>query len=252
MNNQVAVLILTFNEEKNIAECIASASFADEIVVVDSGSTDRTVSIAQELGAKCIYHSMEEGFAEQRNFALKQTNADWVFYLDADERLDSGVAGEIREIVATKNPVAYQILRMNVIFGKQVKYGGHSPDWSLRLYPRMAVKWEGKVHEHAKVEVPIRSMKSHMLHYTYTSWDRYFYKFNQYTTILAEQMHSRGKCPKITDFIIRPWVAFIRFYILKSGWRDGMTGLIFALFHSFYTLTKYVKLYYLGKETSRK
>jgi glycosyltransferase involved in cell wall biosynthesis len=249
--NRIAVLILTYNEESNIEDCIKSASFADEVIIIDSGSVDRTEEISRQLGAKFIYHSFS-GFAAQRNFALTQTNAEWVFYLDADERITPEAAEEIRKIVAQEPIAAYQILRTNVIFGQPVKYGGHSPDLSLRLYPRTSVHWEGKVHEHAEVNVPIRKMNAFMLHYTYQSWDRYFFKFDQYTTILAEEMYQRGKKMKLTDILIRPWYAFLRFYILKSGWRDGMTGLIFALLHAFYTMTKYIKLYYLGKEGSSK
>lgn len=252
MPNRIAVLILTYNEETNIADCIKSAAFADEIVVIDSGSSDRTESIAREMGTKFVYHSFEEGFAAQRNFALTQTEAEWIFYLDADERLTSEAASEIRHIVENGPVAAYQILRMNVIFGQPVKHGGHAPDLSLRLYPRTSIRWEGKVHEHANVEVPIRTMNTSMLHYTYTSWSRYFFKFDQYTSFLAQQMHEKGKKMKISDILVRPWFAFFKFYILKSGWRDGMTGLIFALLHAFYTMTKYIKLHYLEKEGSSK
>ena len=248
MVKKLAVLILTYNEEKNIEECVGSVSFADEIIVIDSGSTDQTCQLAEKLGVKFVYHPMNEGFAGQRNFALQQTGADWVLYLDADERITPELAGEIQEIVKKDEQYAYQILRNNVVFGQHVGYGGHSPDYSLRLYPRLAISWEGVVHEQAKVTLPIRKSKNGMLHYTYTSWDRYFFKFNQYTTMMAEKMLENGKKTKITDITLRPCFAFFRFYILKSGWRDGKIGFIMAAYHAFYTMTKYVKLYYLRKE----
>ena len=248
MVKKLAVLILTYNEEKNIEECVGSVSFADEIIVIDSGSTDQTCQLAEKLGVKFVYHPMDEGFAGQRNFALQQTGADWVLYLDADERITPELAGEIQEIVKKDEQYAYQILRNNVVFGQHVGYGGHSPDYSLRLYPRLAISWEGVVHEQAKVTLPIRKSKNGMLHYTYTSWDRYFFKFNQYTTMMAEKMLENGKKTKITDITLRPCFAFFRFYILKSGWRDGKIGFIMAAYHAFYTMTKYVKLYYLRKE----
>ena len=248
MVKKLAVLILTYNEEKNIEECVASVSFADEIIVIDSGSTDQTCQLAEKLGVKFVYHPMDEGFAGQRNFALQQTGADWVLYLDADERITPELAGEIQEIVQKDEQYAYEILRNNVVFGQHVGYGGHSPDYSLRLYPRLAISWEGVVHEQAKVTLPIRKSKNGMLHYTYTSWDRYFFKFNQYTTMMAEKMLENGKKTKITDITLRPCFAFFRFYILKSGWRDGRIGFIMAAYHAFYTMTKYVKLYYLRKE----
>lgn len=248
MEKKLAVLILTYNEEKNIEECVGSVSFADEIILIDSGSMDQTCQIAEKLGAKFVYHLMNEGFAGQRNFALQQTLADWVLYLDADERITPELALEIKEIVEKDEQYAYEILRRNVVFGQAVSYGGHSPDLSLRLYPRSAISWQGMVHEQANVTLPLRQTKHAMLHYTYTSWDRYFFKFNQYTTMMAEQMGKRGKKARIIDIILRPWFAFLKFYVFKSGWRDGKIGFILAAFHAFYTMAKYVKLYYLPKE----
>ena len=252
MIHKIAVLILTYNEEKNIEECVSSASFAHEVIVIDSGSTDSTMEITQRLGAKFAYHPMNEGFAGQRNFALTQTEADWVLYLDADERITPELAGEIQEVIQQQEQCAYQILRRNVVFGQHVKYGGHSPDWSLRLYPRMAISWEGVVHEQANVTLPIKKLKNHMFHHTYTSWERYFFKFNQYTTMVAEKMLEKGKKANMTDIVVRPWFGFMRFYLFKSGWRDGKIGFILAVFHAFYTMAKYVKLYYLQREWGRK
>lgn len=248
MNNKIAVLILTFNEENNIRQCIESVTFADEVMIIDSGSTDHTLDIASSLGAKVVSHAMTEGFAGQRNFALQQTQAEWVLFLDADERITPELAVEIQEILRVGEAFAYNILRRNIIFGQEVGYGGHSPDFSLRLYPRTAISWQGLVHEQANVTLPIKKTKYAMLHYTYMSWDRYFFKFNQYTTMMAEKMLENGKKTNITDIVLRPWFAFIRFYILKSGWRDGKIGFIMAVYHAFYTMTKYVKLYYLRKE----
>ena len=250
MLNKLAVLILTYNEEKNIEACVQSVSFADEVILIDSGSTDNTATIANKLGAKCIYNPMNEGFAGQRNFALTQTEAEWVLYLDADERITPELGAEIQQVIQNKEQCAYKILRRNIVFGQHVEYGGHSPDWSLRLYPRTAISWEGMVHEQANVTVPVQKLTQHMFHHTYTSWDRYFFKFNQYTTMMAEQMLKKGKKTRMTDIVLRPWFAFIRFYILKSGWRDRQIGFIMAVYHAFYTMTKYVKLHYLRKERS--
>lgn len=247
MSKKLAVLILTYNEEKNIVDCINTVKFADEIIVIDSGSTDCTVELAESAGAKVVYHAMEQGFAAQRNFALTQTDLDWVMYLDADERITLDLAEEIKSIVHIDDKAGYEILRMNIVFGKMVKYGGHSPDYSLRLYPRTAIRWEGAVHEQAIVSLPIKRLKNVMHHHTYTDWDRYFFKFNQYTTLMAQQMYAKGKRAKFSDITLRPLFAFIRFYMLKSGWRDGKIGFIFAVLHAFYTMAKYVKLDYLQK-----
>lgn len=252
MDKKIAVLILTYNEEKNIEDCLRSVDFADEVIIIDSGSTDKTIEIAEKMGAKCVYHPMNEGFAGQRNFALTQTQAQWVLYLDSDERITPELGAEIQQVIQKTEQCAYNILRMNIVFGQQVKYGGHSPDWSLRLYPRTAISWEGLVHEQANVTLPIEKLTHHMFHHTYTSWDRYFFKFNQYTAMMAEQMDRRGKRASFADIVLRPIAGFLRFFVFKSGWRDGKIGFILAVFHGFYTMAKYVKLYYLQKESQNK
>lgn len=245
MANRLAVLVLTYNEEKNIRECLESVAFADELVVVDSGSQDLTLEIAREMGAICHVHPMTEGFAGQRNFALRQTKAEWVLFLDADERITPEAAKEIALIVERGEPYAYEILRRNIAFGQKVSHGGHAPDYSLRLYPRNSISWQGVVHEAALVSLPVRRLEHHMWHYTYVSWEKYIFKLNQYTTMMAQKMHEQGKCASFADILFRPWFGFIKFYILKSGWRDGKVGFFLACFHIFYTLAKYVKLYEL-------
>ena len=134
--SRLAILILTRNEEVHIEACMESASFADEIVVVDSGSTDRTQAIAESMGARFVTHPMgDDGFAGQRNFALTQTTADWVFYLDADERIEAAAAEEIRRIVSEDLPAAYRVERKNIVFGQLMRHGGHRPDFVYRLRP---------------------------------------------------------------------------------------------------------------------
>lgn len=246
---KVAVLILTYNEEKNIVDCIKSAAFADEIILIDSGSTDQTQSLAESLGARVVVHPMDEaGFAGQRNFALEETQAEWAFYLDADERLTPAAGEEIRSIVDKNESAAWEIKRMNIVFGQMMRYGGYSPDWSMRLYPRTAVHWQGAVHENAQLDLPIKQMQEVMHHYTCTDWNRYFVKLNQYTTLMAEKMRDDGKKSSMAAMLLHPPFAFIRVYILQRGFLEGRLGLILALLHGFYTLTKYVKLYYLQRE----
>ena len=248
MQPRLAILILTYNEEKNIGPCMDSAAFADEIVVIDSGSTDQTAVIVAEKGGKVVVHPMTEGFAGQRNFALTQTQAEWVLFLDADERLAPDVAEEVRRIMERGDAFAYEILRKNIVFGQPVFHGGHAPDWSLRFYPRAAIRWEGIVHEAAKVTLPVKRLQACMFHHTYQDWERYFFKLNQYTTLLAQKMHESGKRSSFKDICFRPAAGFFKFYVLKSGWRDGKMGFILAVFHAFYTMAKYVKLWTLQRK----
>ncbi len=246
MKKTVAVVILTYNEEKNIAACLESAAFADERIVIDSGSSDATREIAAGLGANVFVHAMaDQGFAGQRNYALECSAADWFLYLDADERLTPELSDEIIELVNQEEIAAYEILRRNIVFGKKILHGGHAPDFCCRLFPRTAVKWRGLVHEEAVVEIPIKRMQHFMWHHTYTSWQRYFLKFDQYTTLMAKKMHEKGKRSRLSDIILRPVGGFIKFYILKQGWRDGRMGFVLASLHFLYVMLKYQKLYEL-------
>ena len=248
---RLAVLILTKNEEKNIVDCIRSAAFADEILVIDSGSTDRTQQLAERIGARFIAHPMNDGgFAGQRNYALTQTDAEWVFYLDADERLTPAAVNEIKKIVAADKQIAYRIKRSNVVFGQMMKYGGCAPDWSDRLFPRVSVHWQGKVHEYAETELAMRMMTYGMEHYTYAEWNRYFEKFNHYTTMAAQAICQSGKPVGKKTAIAHALFAFFRNYILRRGVCDGFFGFIMAIMASVYTLVKYLKVinyYRLGK-----
>jgi len=252
-NITLAAIILTYNEEQNIKACIESVQFADEIVVIDSGSSDETSRIAKQCGARVIVHPMgPDGFAGQRNLAVSVIDADWLVYVDADERMTSEVADEIKQILAKNEPGAWKIKRMNIVFGQMMQYGEHGPDYVVRLFPRDSVNWVGIVHEHPESKLPVHKMQAVMHHYTYTNWNRYFIKFNQYTTMMADKMQERGKKAHLHDLIIRPWFAFFRFYILKLGFLDGKMGFVFAVFHGFYTFSKYVKLYYWqGKQVGK-
>lgn len=240
---KLAVIILTHNEEQHVAACIQSAAFADEILVIDDCSTDRTRALAESAGARVIEHSLNGDFAAQRNFALAQTDADWVLYIDADERINMQTEQELRRVMAEDARAVYAIKRINVVFGRRMYYGGHKPDYPRRFFPRDAVRWEGLVHERTASALPVRRLKGSLLHYTYTSWDRYFQKFNQYTTLMAERQHAEGKSASFLKILLDPPFAFFRFYILQRGFLDGRLGFVMAVFHGFYTMVKYVKLY---------
>ena len=252
MGAQIAVLILTKNEEKNIVDCISSVSFADEILVIDSGSTDKTQVLARQAGARVLTHPMDEqGFAGQRNFALAQTKADWVFYLDADERVSGALAAEIKAAIRQTAEAAYEIKRVSVVMGQEMHHGVYRPDYIARLFPRTAVTWTGVVHERAEVQLPVRRLQAPARHYSDTSWEQYFAKFNQYTTLMAEKMQQQGKRTGFIGMQLHALYAFFQMYVIKQGFRDGRQGLLLCLYHYFYTLTKYVKLYYKQNESNR-
>lgn len=242
---QLAVIILTHNEEDNIGACVKSAAFADEILVIDDRSTDRTREIAEASGARVVVRPLAGDFAGQRNFARVQTDADWVLYLDADERVTEETGREMRAVMAAGTRAVYAVERVNVAFGQRMYYGGHRPDYPRRFFPRDAVRWEGLVHERVVSDLPVKRLRGSLLHYTYTDWGRYFQKFNQYTTLMAARRHAEGKRISFAKILLDPPFSFFRFYILQRGFLEGHLGFILSVFHGFYTMVKYVKLYYL-------
>ncbi len=240
---RLAVIILTKNEEANIEAAMETAAFADEILVIDSGSTDRTQELAKKHGAKVVIHHMdEEGFAGQRNFALTQTAAEWVFFLDADERIIPEAANRMMEIISVGHPAAYRVERRNIVMGKMMQYGGHRPDYVARFYPRTRVRWQGKVHEGIETDLPIKTLKNCLHHYTYVTWQQYFTKTNYYTSLSAQGMFERQKKVSVGSALSHAFFAFVKSYILKQGFRDGYLGLIMSILAGNASLMKYLKL----------
>ncbi|WP_037354010.1 glycosyltransferase family 2 protein [Selenomonas sp. FC4001] len=246
---RLAVIILTKNEEANIEGAMESAAFADEIVIIDSGSTDRTKELAERHGAKFVSHPMDdEGFAGQRNFALTQTNAEWVLYLDADERLNDKLALEIKKHIAECPQYAAEIKRVNVVMGQTMYHGVYRPDYCQRLFKRENVRWESVVHEHAVTDMPTVCLKTPMKHLCLTNWHQYISKLDRYTTLMAEEMKLRGKKVGWLQMHSHAMFAFLKMYLLKGGFLDGKLGFILCQLHYFYTLMKYVKLHDLYKQ----
>ncbi|MEG1727660.1 MAG: glycosyltransferase family 2 protein [Acidaminococcaceae bacterium] len=244
--SKLAVIVLTKNEEKNIADVIANAKgCADEVVIVDSGSTDGTVTMAQALGARVVYRAWDHDFAAQRNFALTQTDADWVLYLDADERMDGEFIKQVKVLVEQNEPQQYLMTRCVVAFNYTFKYGIFAPDQVVRLFPRNAAIWKNKVHEHPESNLPKAIIGGAVLHYTYVGWQQWVDKINQYTTIWAEDNFAQGKKTSSGAAFYHALYGFIRAYILQRGFLDGWMGLYASCQHFFYTMLKYVKLYHL-------
>ncbi len=242
----LAVLILTKNEEKNIVEVVNNArKCADEVLVIDSGSTDATVQLATDNGAKAVYREWDHDFAAQRNFGLTQTNAQWVLYLDADERLNAELILAIKQVVLSKVKQQYALVRKSIAFGQKFAYGVLKPDKVARLFPRDTVNWVNKVHERPVCNLPLVTLPGHIEHYTYESWAQWTEKFNQYTTIWANNAYIQGKRTYLPIAYVHAIMGFMQMAILKLGVLDGWLGLALCCNHFSYTLLKYLKLYEL-------
>lgn len=246
----LSVLILAKNEEKNIADCIKSVSFADEIIVIDDYSSDNTAKISEQLGAKVVLHALNGDWGAQQTYAIEQAENPWIFFIDADERVSISLAKKVQNIVKEDDRrFAYLNARLNYFWEQPLRHGGWFPDYVVRLLPAKGTYVTGFVHpsfHHDYEEVKL-DKEEYMIHYPYRDWEHYFNKFNFYTTLAAEKMQVKGKKASLLDIIMHPLWASFRMYFLKSGWKDGKIGLVLASFHFFYTMAKYVKLYYLNK-----
>ena len=248
--SNVTVVILTRNEEKNIEGAIENAKLVSEkVLIVDSGSTDNTVELARENGAKVVFREWDDDFSAQRNYALENIDTRWVVYLDADEQLNEQLISEIKKVIETDSVAMYRFIRRNSAFGKDFKYGVLGPDSVTRLFPKDKVRWQDKVHERPVGDLPVITLKGYMKHYTYRTFEQYIQKMNQYSSIGAQNYHDKHKkVSVIGDFVFRPLFAFLKMYVLKKGFLEGWLGFVLCLNYANYTLNKYVKLKLLNEE----
>lgn len=246
--SKVSVLILARNEENNIKDCIESCNFADEVIVIDDNSTDKTKEFAEQLGARVINRSMNGDWGGQQTFAIQQAKYEWIFFIDADERCTPELGKEIRKTVEKNEHYAYWIKRKNKFYHNKATHGSLRPDYVCRLMPAKGSYVEGFVHPAFVTPYENRKLKSHMYHYTYDNWEQYTSKLNKYTTLAAEKYKDEGKNINFfIDVVLRPLWAFFKVYIINLGFLDGKIGWVFAVAHYYYTTMKYAKLYYLYK-----
>ena len=245
--NSLAILILTKNEEINIVDVVQNAKkCTDEVIVIDSGSTDRTVELAKEQGAKVAFRAWDDDFAAQRNFALEQTGSDWVLYLDADERLNDELIAAIHQILENGDMGAQYGMKRNMVFnGYHFHHGIFAPDTVYRMFPRTQVKWVSKVHEHPECPLDRKILQGNIEHYTYNSWHQWLMKADYYTTIWAEERYQQGKRVTLGTAFLHASLGTLRALLIKGAFLDGWMGIISCVQHGFYTMLKYVKLYEL-------
>lgn len=252
----VSVVILTRNEEENIEACLTSCSFAREIIVVDDGSEDRTVEIAERFEAekvKVLHRSLNGDFGAQKSFGINNATYPWVLIVDADELVTPEMVGQITDCIAQETLCCYSVQRENHFHSGKATHGAMKPDWVVRLFPKKDSKFVGCVHEKFQSPYQIKKLKGRgLIHYPYRDWESYYRKFDKYTSLSAEKFLKSGKrCSFMKDIVARPLWGFIKVYFFDLGFLDGRLGWIFAVNHYFYTMTKYVKLYTLEKTLGR-
>jgi glycosyltransferase involved in cell wall biosynthesis len=225
----VTATIIAFNEEARIAEAIASLSCCDEVIVVDSGSTDGTKDIADRLGARVIERAWQ-GYADQKNFAAGQASNDWVLNIDADERLSIELADDIAEWKkSVPSATAWSMPRRVFYLGRWIKHSGWYPDRKVRLYNRTKGRFEGAfVHESVKTAGPVAAFRGDLLHFPYRDWSDHARKVDRYTELAAEAARSNGVHGSTLKLIVAPPIAFMKAFLLRGGFLDGWRGLAIA------------------------
>lgn len=239
----LSLCVITRNAAGQLADCIASASFVGEVVVVDSGSTDDTVEIARRCGARVIVQSWL-GFGPQKNFAVAQATHDWVLCLDADERVTPELGAAIRNtLAAPPAAAAFAVARRNRFLGRWLRHGEGYPDWVVRLFDRRRARWtDDVVHETVRADGAVARIEGDLLHASAESLDAYLAKQNRYTTLQAEAMHTRGERAGLVRLVISPLARFVRYYVVRLGFLDGVAGLVHIAIGCFASFMKYAKL----------
>ena len=237
----LTVIILTKNESGRIGDCLASAQGADEILVVDDESQDDTVDLARAAGARVVIRSLDS-FAGQRNAAQAQAGGDWIFHLDADERLAQGLMEGLRRHMAFWPDAAGRVKRHSFAFGRRHRFGPLKPDWVTRLFPRGLVRWEKLVHERPIFGGPVRTLPGRLTHLTYTDWAQYDAKMARYAALWAADAAACGRRAGELTAWLRAGAAFLKTFGLNLGILGGPTTWALCRRHAGYTLAKYRNL----------
>ncbi len=249
----LSVIIITKNEAAHIEACLDSVAFADEIIVVDSGSVDATCELARGKGAKVTVTHDWPGFGRQKNRALDLATSDWVLSIDADERVTPELADAIKRELAGPRAKAYKIARLSWFAGRWIRHSGWWPDYVLRLFERGQGRFKDvPVHESVLTDQPVAVLDGHFLHYPYADLESMIAKINRYSTDAAAIQHAKGRKTSIAGALGRAFWTFVRIYVLRRGFLDGKQGLLLAGMAATGSFYRYSKLALLNQEKREK
>jgi glycosyltransferase involved in cell wall biosynthesis len=242
---RLSVVIVTLNEEERIRECLDSVAWADEIVVVDAESTDKTVAIAREATDQVIVRPWP-GFHEQKNFGLDRATGDWILSLDADETVSPALRAEITAILESGGGAAgYAVSRHNVFWGRWVRHGGLYPDWQIRLFRRGCGRFsERPVHESITVDGDVARLRGHLVHRSYRDVADFLARADRYTSLAADEWVAAGRPSRpLLDMVVRPIGRFLSMYVARAGFLDGWRGFLLATLYAYYVLMRSAKIW---------
>ncbi len=248
MRPKLTLCVITKDEEDRLGDCLDSASFVDHIVVVDSGSADRTREIAEDKGATVVVREFD-GHVQQKNRALALATTDWVLCLDADERVTPELSAQIEAALdAPDLPSAFSMPRRTFYLGQWIDHGGWYPDRKVRLFDRTKGKWGGtNPHDHVVIEGPVRALAGDIAHYSYRSISDHLRQIDFFTTISAKEKASAGMKPRFWRLLLHPIGKVLRMYFLKLGFLDGRAGFVIAALGGYYVFLKYAKHWELSR-----
>jgi glycosyltransferase involved in cell wall biosynthesis len=248
----LSVLVITRDEAHNIADCLASVAWADEVLVVDSGSTDGTQELARTTGARVVEHPFESA-GRQRNWALPFLRHPWCLVLDADERVTSALASEIVRCIVADGPAdGYTLRRRSFFLGTPIRHAGWGRDRVLRLFRRERARYDDAlVHESLELSGREDELEAPLLHFTYRTLDDYLAKLASYTARGAADLGRRGERPTLATLLLRPPARFLRMYVLQGGFLDGMAGLVLCLLTAYSVWLKYAQAWEAGASATR-
>ncbi len=238
----LSAVLITQDAAAQLDACLASLRFADEIVVVDSGSADATVAIAEARGARVLRNAWL-GYGRQKQFAVEQAKNDWVLCIDADERISPELAASIRRALEAPVAPVYRMARRNRFLGRWLRHGEGYPDWSTRLFDRRSARWsDDAVHEKVLYAVTPGRLEGDLLHDSAEDLGRYLEKQNRYSQLAAQQLHAQGRRAGVAQLLLSPLVRFVKFYFLRLGFLDGVPGLVHIAIGCMTSFMKYAKL----------
>ncbi|MBI3897132.1 MAG: glycosyltransferase family 2 protein [Gammaproteobacteria bacterium] len=242
MSEPLSVVVITRNVERELPACLASVAFAEERLVIDSGSTDHTRAVAERLGARVLQQDWL-GYGRQKQFGVTQARHRWVLCIDADERVTAELRTCIQAVLQAPRFSAYAMPRCNRFMGRWLRHGEGYPDWSVRLFDRDRGAWSNDpVHEKVVTNESIGRLDGDLLHESENGLADYLAKQNRYTTLQAEMLYARGKRARLGKLVIGPMFRFVKFYVLRRGFLDGVPGLVHIAIGCWNSFTKYAKL----------
>lgn len=245
---KISAIILTKNEEKNIEDCLKRLTWCDEMLVIDDNSSDKTVELAKKHRATVIEHSLENDFAQSRNFSLEKAKGEWVLFVDADERVSEKLRDEIVKQIQNDTVDGFFLKREDVMWGKVLRHGEQGNSRFLRLAKKRSGKWSGKVHEVWNITGTTSLLENPLQHLPHPTLSEFLQEINFYSTLRAEELHKSGKTANWLSILFYTKAKFVQDYFVKLGFLDGIEGFITALLMSFHSFLVRGKLWQLGQK----